>query len=295
MNLVILAAGMGSRYGGLKQIDPVGKHGEFIIDYSIYDALKAGYKKIVFIILEENLELFRETIGKRLEKEAEVRYVFQGTEPPLPGLQKRKKPWGTAHALLAAESEVDGNFAVINADDFYGAQAYALVKDYMEDKRGGEYSMAGYVLENTLSENGHVARGVCEVDAEGFLTRIDERIQIQKNDGVPQYFENDAWFDLDPKSAVSMNFWGLTPQVFDEIKTYMPGYFESNMANIEKAEYYLPWLMGRVLSEGDRVKVLRTSAKWFGVTYPQDKEPVERRIAELTKEGVYPERLWHDG
>lgn len=299
--LVILAAGMGSRYGGLKQIDPVGKNGEFILDYSIYDAIAAGFDKVVFIIKEENYDDFRDTIGRRIERAIHAEYVFQKTSDipaPFTVPEGRVKPWGTAHAVLTAAPAVHDNFAVINADDFYGRDSFmklgAFLKNVPVDSNPAQYCMAGFVLKNTLTENGHVARGVCTTDENGFLTSVTERTKIQRNDGDVQFCENDEWTSLDENSIVSMNCWGFTPALFDAIRSGMPAFFERVAENPLKAEYFLPSVVTeQILDQSCTVRVLPTDARWYGVTYQQDKATVVEKIVEMTAAGIYPEKLWN--
>ena len=299
MTLVIMAAGMGSRYGGLKQIDPVGRQGEFILDYSIYDAIQAGFDKVVFIIKEENLALFRDTVGKRVEKVIPVEYVFQKVTDLLAGMvapAERTKPWGTAHAVLCCADVVKDNFAVINADDFYGRHSYELMADFLKNRNNTgieHYSMIGYMLRNTLTEHGHVARGLCEVD-NGFLKGIDERTKIQRNNGVIQYFEEaDGWVDVKEDTAASMNFWGFGVSIFDQIANYWDEYIKESASNPTKAEFYIPVLVKKLLSAKKcDVKVIETTDKWQGVTYASDKPAVVEYIKKLTEAGEYPVGLW---
>ena len=300
MTLVILAAGMGSRYGGLKQIDPLGPSGEFIIDYSIYDAIQAGFTKVVFIIKEENLNDFKETIGDRIAKHIEVEYAFQYLTDIVPGYtvpEGREKPWGTSQALLSAKNAVKENFAVINADDFYGRDSFMKIAEFLKAVKQNEnekrhYAMCGFVLKNTLSENGHVARGVCKTEKD-MLIHIDERTKIQRNDGKTQYYTDETgWVDVDENSPVSMNFWGFDTEIFDEIEK-REAHFLNNLKNPLKDEYLLPNSV-QELMEGDfcDVTVLHTDAKWYGVTYRQDKEPVQKFINDQIAKGIYPEKLW---
>lgn len=299
MTLLILAAGMGSRYGGLKQIDPIGPNGEFIIDYSIYDALEAGFDKVVFIIKEENLELFRETVGKRVESRVKVEYVFQKTEDVPEGVTvpaDRTKPWGTGHAVLEAASAINDSFAVINADDFYGRDSFMKLADFMRNnKADGEKShfcMAGYVLENTLTENGHVARGICEIDSDGYLTKVTERTKIQKNGDVTQYLEDDVWTTIPEHSIVSMNCWAFTPALFDELKGLFREFFRTT-GDLTKGEFFLPFAVQDMINTGKcDVKVLKTEAKWYGVTYHDDKAKVAAAMRAMVADGTYPEKLW---
>jgi len=300
MTLVIMAAGMGSRYGGLKQIDPVGRQGEFILDYSIYDAIQAGFDKVVFIIKEENLSLFRDTVGKRVEKVIPAEYVFQKVTDVPSGVvipAERTKPWGTAHAVLCCADAVKDNFAVINADDFYGRDAFRMLGDFLkktpERSTPSHYCMAGYILANTLTENGHVARGVCRMDTDGFLTSVTERTKIQRNNSQTQYFENGIWTDLPETSTVSMNCWGFTPKLFDAIRAGWKPFFEANKDNLQKAEYFLPSVVTNQINDGScDVRVLKTTAKWFGVTYHEDRATVVQAISDMTDEGIYPDGLW---
>ncbi|WMJ23920.1 sugar phosphate nucleotidyltransferase [Paludicola sp. MB14-C6] len=300
MTLVILAAGMGNRYGGLKQIDPVGKNGEFIIDYSIYDAIQAGFNKIVFIIKEENLEVFQQTIGNRISNKIQVEYAFQRMDDIPEGViipKDRVKPLGTAQALLSCEGLVKENFAVINADDFYGRESYQLVADFLKklskktDKL--QFCMIGYILKNTLTDHGHVARGICETDKDGFLSHIVERTRIEKKDGKVAFFEEETGYEfVDENSTVSMNFWGFTPEIFSEIRKEMKGFFEANKANLKTVEYLLPSEMQNLIGNGVcDVKVIPTHGQWFGVTYANDKPKVVEYIQKLTADHVYPEKL----
>lgn len=302
MTLVIMAAGMGSRYGGLKQIDPVGRHGEFILDYSVYDAVKAGFDKVVFIIKRENLDVFRETVGKRLEKVIPVEYAFQEiTEVPegarVP--KDRTKPWGTAHAVWSCRNLVNGPFAVINADDFYGRDAFTLLHDFFmnlpKDTSKYHFCMAGYLLKNTLTENGHVARGICTAD-DGYLTTVTERTKIQRNQGQTQFYEEDrGWTDIDENSIVSMNCWGFTPDIFREIEAQMREFFADSTDGLAKKEFFLPSVVQELMdTQKCDVKVMDTPAKWYGVTYHEDKEKIVNFIDRMIHEGTYPETLWNE-
>ena len=298
MTLVIMAAGMGSRYGGLKQIDPMTEHGEFIVDFSIYDAIKVGFDKVVFIIKEENYDAFRETVGKRIEGACKVEYVFQALDKIPEGFsipEGRTKPWGTAHAALMAAEVVNEPFAIINSDDFYGRDAFRQLYDCMANaKDGGHFAMAGYILENTVTENGHVSRGVCEVEG-GYLKNVVERTKIQENDGTIQYLEGDAWHDLDRDSVVSMNCWAFTPDVFDMLREGLAEFLGGvpSAPDPMKAEYFLPFLVQSRIESGDcDVRVLKTSAKWYGVTYAEDKPTFVKFLKEQTAAGVYPDGLW---
>lgn len=298
--LVILAAGMGSRYGGLKQMDPIDKQGHLIIDFSIYDAIRAGFKKLVFIIKHEIEADFKEVIGDRMSKHIEVKYVYQQLENIPDGFsvpEDRVKPWGTGHAIMACLGTVDGPFAVINADDCYGADAYKVLYDFLTDETTdeNEYAMVGYVLENTLTDNGHVARGVCTVDKDGYLSEINERVRIEKRPGETAYTEDDGatWVTIPKGSPVSMNMWAFKPSVLTYLKERFPKFLEANIEkNPLKCEYLLPSVVGDLLNEGKvKVKVLHSSDKWYGVTYKQDKEEVVNAMQALKDKGVYPDEF----
>lgn len=300
--LVIMAAGMGSRYGGLKQIDPVDEQGHMIIDFSIYDAIRAGFQKVVFIIKKENEADFRAAIGNRMERQLEVEYVYQemnslpaGYEVP----QGRQKPFGTGHAVLSCSSVIDGPFAVINADDYYGRHAYQMIYDYLSNHQDDEkyrYTMVGYVLENTLTDNGHVARGVCVTDEHYYLTGINERTHIEKRDGKAEYTEDEGatWSVIPKGSTVSMNMWGFSASFLQELKERFPKFLDQNLKmNPLKCEYFLPTVVNDLIDEGKAtVEVLKSLDKWYGVTYKEDKEYVVNAIKNLKKTGLYPEFLW---
>ena len=302
MTLIIMAAGMGSRYGGLKQLDPLGPGGEFLLDYSIYDAIKAGFTKVVFVIKKENLELFRETVGERIEKAIKVEYAFQTIEDiPENGTipEGRVKPWGTAHAVYCCRKYVDEPFAVINSDDFYGAEAFKCLADYLEKTQANDnihrYSMAAYMLKNTLTENGSVSRGVC-LDKDGDLTSITEHTKIERlSDGrLINTDENGKIEELDENLHVSMNCWGFTPEFFGTLEKGLKDFFEINKGEkLNKAEYYLLTAVQDEIDAGTAtVKLLETDAKWFGVTYKEDRPKVVEAIRKLIADGVYPEKLW---
>lgn len=298
--LVIMAAGMGSRYGGLKQMDPVGPNGEIIIDYSIHDALKAGFGRIVFIIKEELKEDFYQVIGKRIEALVDVTYVFQRLENIPQGLmvpQDRIKPWGTAHAVMCCKNIVNTPFLVINADDFYGASTFKIMHDYLlnikEYEDSYEFSMAGFKLENTLTEHGHVARGVCVIDSSGYLAGIKERTMIKKFEDKVRYFEDgNNWVDIPGGSTVSMNIWGFTPSIFKELETNFPEFYKDNKDNLLKAEYFLPTVLNKLIYENKaKVKVITSTEQWYGVTYKEDKPLAKAAIKKLIEEGIYPAKL----
>ena len=300
--LVIMAAGMGSRYGGLKQIDPVDEQGHIIMDFSIFDAKRAGFEKVVFIIKKENEADFKEAVGNRMAEQMEVAYVYQdlhnipeGFEVP----EGRVKPWGTAHAVLSAIDEIDGPFAVINADDYYGRDAFQVIYDYLathEDDDKYRYTMVGYKLENTVTDNGHVARGVCDTNEAGELVRITERTRIEKRNGGIAYSEDDgaSWTELPGDTLVSMNMWGFTRSILDEIKAGFPAFLEKGLvSNPMKCEYFLPAVVSTLLEEGRAtVAVLASTDKWYGVTYKEDKPVVVQAIKKMKAEGRYPEKLW---
>lgn len=300
MTLVVLAAGMGSRYGGLKQIDPITKHGEFIIDFSVYDALKAGFDKVVFIIKEENLEDFKETIGSRLASKIKVEYAFQAmnkyiSDEAIP--EGRTKPWGTTHALLCAADKVDDNFAVINSDDFYGREAFEIMADHLKNAKDKEgvvnASMVGYVLGNTLTENGTVSRGVCKISDDGMLESIVETTKIMPDGLQAAYLEDDVKYPLPYETIVSMNFWGFTPSFFPLLEKSFGEFIKKIPENPMKCECYLPMSVGEsMLSGKSTVKVYSTNAKWYGVTYSEDKEKVVNGLRALIDAGEYPDGLW---
>ncbi|MBQ6703938.1 MAG: nucleotidyltransferase [Clostridia bacterium] len=303
--LVVMAAGMGSRYGGLKQIDPVGAHGQLIIDYSIYDARRAGFETVVFIIKHEIEDAFKEAIGDRLSKVIDVRYAYQELNDLPEGYaipEGRVKPWGTAHAALAARNVVEGPFAIINADDYYGPEAFKTIYDYLSqnpDTPGCyEYAMVGYLLGNTVTEHGHVARGVCVEDENNFLVTVTERTRIEKDGENARFTEDDGatWTALPGNTIVSMNMWGLTKSFMDEAWAGFPAFLDKALAeNPLKGEYFLPSVISSLIQAGKaRSKVLRSADKWYGVTYQADKPVVVAAIAEKTVEGVYPDNLWEE-
>lgn len=303
--LVVMAAGMGSRYGGLKQIDPVDKEGDIIIDFSIYDAVKAGFEKIVFIIKKENEADFRAAIGDRIGEKLEVVYVFQDLHNLPEGYtvpEGRVKPWGTGHAIMSCIGEIDGPFAVINADDYYGRNAFKMAYDFLansDDKDGVyQYMMVGYKLENTLTDNGHVARVVCVTDEKGYLEDINERTHIEKRNGGAAYTEDDGetWTELPVDSTVSMNMWGFGASILGELKTRFSAFLNENLEkNPLKCEYFLPFVIDELLKEKKAtVKVLKSMDKWYGVTYKEDKPVVVAAIQKMKDEGMYPQKLWEE-
>ena len=301
--LVVMAAGMGSRYGGLKQIDPVGGHGQLIIDYSIYDAHRAGFDTVIFVIKRQIEDSFKAAIGDRLSRVMEVRYAYQELDDLPAGYavpEGRVKPWGTAHAILAARDLIDGPFAVINADDCYGPEGFRAIYDYLEghpDRPGCyEYAMVGYLLGNTVTEHGHVARGVCEEDGDGYLLRVTERTRIEPDGADARYTEDEgkSWHHLAGDTIVSMNLWGFSRSFVDEAWARFPAFLDRTLAeNPLKGEYFLPGVVTQLLEEGKaRVKVLRSHDKWYGVTYQEDKPAVMAALADKTARGLYPDELW---
>ncbi|MCI8561768.1 MAG: nucleotidyltransferase [Dorea sp.] len=302
--LVIMAAGMGSRYGGLKQIDPIDKEGHIIMDFSMYDARKAGFEKVVFIIKKENEKDFREVVGNRVSEYMEVAYVFQEITNIPEGYQVpegRVKPWGTGHAILSCMKEVDGPFAVINADDYYGAEAFKLIYDYLsshEDDEKYRYTMVGYKLGNTVTDNGHVARGICDMNDKGELVAIHERTRIEKKEGGIAYTEDDgdSWVFVPEDTIVSMNMWGFTESILKELEQRFPAFLDEGLAkNPQKCEYFLPAVVSELLEEDKATAaVLKSADKWYGVTYKEDKPIVVAAIQKLKDEGLYPEKLWED-
>lgn len=297
MTLVILAAGMGSRYGGLKQIDPIGNNGEFIIDYSIYDAILNGFDKVVFVIKEENLDEFRNTIGKRFENKIKVEYAFQKLEDLPAGYtvpNGRIKPWGTAHALLAARDKVKEPFAVINADDFYGRSAYRMLNEHFSvpSSQIGNYCMVGYILKNTLTENGTVSRGICSTDANGNLCEVTERTAIRPCGDHAVYIENGVENSLPLDSIASMNCWGFTPDVFEHVLKGFEKFLSSSEGDPLKREYYLPFAVTELMNDGIcTVTVYSSEDAWYGVTYHEDRESVKKGIQALISNGTYPNKL----
>lgn len=302
--LVIMAAGMGSRYGGLKQIDPIDREGHIIIDFSIYDARRAGFEKVVFIIKKDNEEEFKEVIGNRISKFMDVAYAFQELSNIPENYQVpdgRKKPWGTAHAVLSAADKIDGPFAVINADDYYGYHAFSVIYNFLtthEDTEKYSYTMVGYRLKNTVTDNGDVSRGICTVTQEGKLVQIVERTQIEKRKTGIVFTEDkgQTWEELDGETLVSMNMWGFTESILQEIKKGFPAFLEKGLReNPMKCEYFLPSVVSELIeSEKAIVTVLESEDKWYGVTYREDKPLVMNAIEKLKDEGIYPQHLWKD-
>lgn len=300
--LVVMAAGMGSRYGGLKQIDPVDEQGHIIMDFSIYDAVKAGFKKVVFIIKEENEKDFKAAIGDRLSKVIDVSYVYQKLENIPEGFtvpEGRIKPFGTGHAILSCINEVDAPFAVINADDYYGKEAFVKLHDFLVGyvpEKANQFCMAGFILKNTLSENGAVTRGICEINEEGYLTAVHETSNIVKTPEGAAVDNDGQLTSINAESYASMNMWGLTPEFVQVLEDGFKEFF-ANMGDkdILKAEYLLPIYIDELLQAGRvSVKVLDTNDKWFGVTYKEDKDYVVKSFAKLIEDGVYQKNLFED-
>ena len=295
--LVVMAAGMGSRFGGLKQLMPVDPQGHPIIDFSMYDARRAGFARVVFIIKHAIEQQFREVIGRRMERQFDVDYVFQEPDVLPAGYTvpaDRVKPWGTGHAVACCRGTVDSPFAVINADDFYGAGAFRTIYDFLAAAHSGtEHAMVGYRLRNTVTENGAVARGICTVE-NGFLTGVTERTKIVKRGDAAAYIDDGGEHPLTGDETVSMNFWGFAPSMLDELWARFPAFLDRQMpADPIKSEYYLPAVANAMLQEGlGTVRVLECGEVWHGVTYREDLQSVQCAIAALKQAGVYPESLW---
>ena len=302
--LVVMAAGMGSRYGGLKQIDPVGNCGEAILDFSLFDAYEAGFRTAVIIIKEAIREDFMATVGERLKKcPMEIRYAYQELDKLPAGYtvpEGRTKPWGTSHAVLCAKEEIGGApFAVINADDYYGKEGYKVIYDFLTNNADDEkyrYCMVGYELSKTVTDNGSVARGVCEADENGYLTVVTERTKIEKYEGGIHFTEDDGatWTDLADNTIVSMNLWGYTPSFLEEVEARFPAFLDAVLGkNPGKAEFFLPTSVTDLLNENKAtVKVLTSPDKWYGVTYAADKPVIVAALKDMTAKGMYPNSLW---
>lgn len=299
--LVIMAAGIGSRFGGLKQLAPVGKNGEPIIKFSLYDAMEAGFKKVVFIIKKEIDADFRTLIGDPVSRHMEIEYVYQELDKLPPGFaipEGRVKPWGTGHAVLCAKDVLDGPFAVINADDYYGKDAFRVIYNRLLTQRDDElyrFSMVGYLIENTLTEHGSVTRGVCQTDG-GFLTAIDERLRIEKHGNLIEYTEDDSktWTKIEPGTIVSMNLWGFTQGILSELETGFPAFLRQALKeNPLKGEYLLPRIVNDLVRDNKAtVEVLHSKDKWYGITYKEDLPAVAAAIQAMQEEGKYPEVLF---
>lgn len=287
ITLIVMAAGMGSRFGGLKQIEPVGKNGEAILDFTVYDAIKAGFTKVVFVIKHAIENDFKEFVGSRIAKKIKVEYVFQEIDKLLDGFtapDDRQKPWGTAHAILCCKDVVNEPFAVVNADDFYGRSALQKVADFLKQEENN-YCMVGFRLANTLTENGSVSRGVCEIDNQNHLTTVTERTKIIDC----KYTEDDGetWTSLSPDTVVSMNLWGFMPDIFEFIEKGFKEFLKTNI-NLPKSEYYLPTVVSSLIDNGQKnVEVLVAEDKWYGITYKEDKQKVVNAIGDMIDAGIY--------
>ena len=295
--LLIMAAGMGSRYGGLKQLDPIGPNDEKIIDYSIYDAIRAGFGKVVFVIRQGFAETFKEKVAGKFEDIVEIKYAYQELDKCLGEFdlpEGREKPWGTGQAILVAKDHIKEPFAVINADDFYGSDAFEIMAEFLRDPDSVEnnYSMVGYTLRNTLSDHGHVSRGVCAYDDQMLLNKVVERTKIERNgDGAKFYDDQGTEHLLSGDEIVSMNFWGFKPSIFDSLEKQFADFLQKNRSN-NKAEFYIPSVVDNLISQGKvDVKILKTQSQWFGVTYRQDKVKAVESIKNLIEKGVYPQKL----
>lgn len=298
--LLIMAAGLGSRYGGLKQIDKIGPNGEILLELAVHDAIKAGFERIVFILRKEIKEEFKNLIGNKLEQYVEVQYAIQDIENLPEGYTvplERTKPWGTGQAILCARSIVDAPFAAINADDFYGQEAFKKIYEFLiNNKDENMYGMIGYKLCNTLSENGHVARGVCRVK-NGYLEEVVERIKIIKQDESAFYIEDDKkWIELDYNSTVSMNMWGFNTSIFQALEDRFKEFLDTEVkVNPQKSEYFIPSVVSNLLSENKiSVKVMKSEDKWYGVTYKEDKYIVRSAIENMIKDGIYNKNIWEE-
>jgi dTDP-glucose pyrophosphorylase len=295
--LLILAAGMGSRYGGLKQIDGVGPNGETIIEYSIYDAIHAGFGKVVFVIRPDIEQAFKETISNKFEDKIEVAYAFQETNTPIEGIDRfpdREKPWGTAHAVLVARDQINEPFAVINADDYYGTSGFQTMAKFLtHDCKPDLYSMIAYIVQNTLSDNGTVSRGVCEMDENNHLTDVVERFKVHRDRGKVFCQDDDGnKLEISDQSLVSMNFWGFHPDIFEVMRNDFIQFVADNEEK-PKAEFFIPLIVNSQIKSGAaKVAVLPNDQKWYGVTYKEDKEAVQKAFQKLTDQGIYPSPLW---
>lgn len=295
LTLLVLAAGIGSRYGGIKQIDGFGPNGETIMDYSLFDAVRSGFTKVVFIVREEILEIVKEKFLPKLKGKVEVEFVVQSLDTLIPAEYKnpeRIKPWGTGHATLCAKDVIHEPFAVINADDFYGREAFQSLADFFSNETKGAHAMVGYTLKNVLSEHGSVSRGCGERDDHGFLKTVVERTTIVKENGKIIAKEKEGDLILSPETPTSMNFWGFQPNVFDLAQRLFDEFLKTNHQNL-KSEFYIPIIVNEMIKRNEgKVKVISGGSTWFGVTYQEDKEAVSSKISALIKKGDYPEKLW---
>jgi NDP-sugar pyrophosphorylase family protein len=295
LTLLVLAAGMGSRYGGIKQIDGFGPNGETIMDYSLFDAIRAGFTKVVFIVREEILETVKEKFQPKLEGKVKVEFVVQSLDKLIPSeyqSNERKKPWGTGHAMLCAQAVIHEPFAVINADDFYGRSSFQSLADYFNEENGKDHAMVGFTLKHVLSDHGSVSRGIGETDAEGFLTTVVENTQILKEGDKIISKTSEGNVELNPEAPTSMNFWGFLPEIFEYSSDLFSSFLKDNHQNI-KAEFFIPLIVNEMIEkQTGKVKVLEGGKIWFGVTYPEDKDEVISKLHGLVKQGEYPENLW---
>ena len=296
MQLLIMAAGMGSRFGGLKQVEPMGPNGEFIIDYSVYDALKAGFSKVVFIIKEENYDIFKNTIGKRVEPHMPVDYVFQKIEdiPEFVNIpETRVKPWGTAQAIYAARDKITEPFLVINADDFYGRDAFMVAKDFLESDRENKYATIGYKAKNTMTENGSVKRGVINSENGNLKSITESKLEYVDGKIMATPLEGGESFEVNPEDLVSMNMLTFDLSIFPFLKEKMDVFFKEHEGNLDTCEFLIPTELGKAVDEGREVKVLDTNATWYGVTYKEDTPEVKEALKTLTLKNDYPNNLWN--
>jgi NDP-sugar pyrophosphorylase family protein len=295
LTLLVLAAGMGSRYGGIKQIEGFGPGGETIMDYSLFDAVRSGFTKVVFIVRDEILETVKEIFLPKLKGKTEVEFVIQSLDTMVPKEFQnpdRVKPWGTAHAMLCAINVIDEPFAVINADDFYGQEAFRAVSKFFDEEQNGHHALVGYTLKNVLSDFGNVSRGVGEEDADGYLTSVIERTNVFRENGKIIAHEKDGNVELNPEAKTSMNFWGFHPSIFEFTEKTFHTFLKNNSSNI-KAEFFIPIVANELVKSGaGKIKVISGGSTWFGVTYKEDKEEVSRKINDLVAKGEYPSKLW---
>ena len=297
--LIVLAAGIGRRYGGLKQIEPIGPNGEILLDYSVYDALDAGFETLVFVIRRDIEAAFRQKVGRTIERHCNTRYAYQEVESIPEGFgvpRNRQKPWGTAHAVLICRDMIDAPFGVINADDFYGRSSFRQLAEFLEDLEEEEIRgcIIGYPVENTLTDHGSVARGVCEVNSDGSLVRMDERTNVQRFEKtVKASDDGEHWLDIPLGTLVSMNMWGFSPTLFAELEERFRQFLGAASQTLETAEYLLPEVVGDLVQEGRaHITVIPTSERWVGVTHPEDRASVQQEIRDLIARGIYPENLW---
>jgi len=297
--LIVLAAGIGRRYGGLKQIEPIGPNGEILLDYSVYDALDAGFETLVFVIRRDIEAAFRQKVGRTIERHCNTRYAYQEVESIPEGFgvpRNRQKPWGTAHAVLICRDMIDAPFGVINADDFYGRSSFRQLAEFLEDLEEEEIRgcIIGYPVENTLTDHGSVARGVCEVNSDGSLVRMDERTNVQRFEKtVKASDDGEHWLDIPLGTLVSMNMWGFSPTLFAELEERFRQFLGGDNQTLETAEYLLPEVVGDLVQEGRaHITVIPTSERWVGVTHPEDRASVQQEIRDLIARGIYPENLW---